>query len=225
MIEENNNSEVENVKDETEKVVYVKKKTILEKKITIKSTLVIILVLVLMMGSFFGGYAVAKKKYYKPEKINKGILYEHIKKCQDLITARDDVKGTVSHNEGKIPGLTKNSFKMEYVAHFTAGINLKEVDVDVKGKTIIVTTPHAVIKDLYVDGNSLQFSDDTGSLLSHRRPEHVPKAIASAKEDANKKAHKKKTLEKADEQIKKVFKELLGFAKKKKYKIKVQFIK
>lgn len=224
MNEETKNVEEVEETDNTEKKKRKKKrKTILNKKITIRSTLIIILVLILMVGSFFGGYAVTKKKFFKPEKISKGILYEHIRKCQDLITARDDVKGRVPYSDGKIPGLTKNSFKMDYVAHFTAGVNLKEVKVDVKGKTIIVTTPHAVIKDLYVDGNSLQFTEDTGSILSHRRHEHVPKAIARAKKQAKAKAHKKKTLEMADKQIKKVFKELLHFAEKKKYKVKVVF--
>ena len=59
--------------------------------------------------------------------------------------------------------------------------------------------------------------------MSHRRHEHVPEAIAKAKKDANNKAHKRKTLKIADKQIVKVFKELLHFAEKKKYKVKVVF--
>ena len=223
MREEINNNEVEKDIDETEKTVYVKKKTILERKITIKSTLIIILVLVLLVCSFYGGFAVAKKMYYKPEKISNAILIEYIKKCQDLITARGKVSGRVPYNDKKIPVLSENTFKMEYVAHYAAGINLKEVNVDVKGKTITVETPHTVIKDLYIDGESLEFFDDRGSILSHRRHEHVPKAIKKAKIQADKKANKKTTLKKADKQIKKVFKELLHFAEKKKYKIKVIF--
>lgn len=226
-MEENNiNEEIVEVEEKEVEIVEKpkKKKESREIKVSLRTFITSILVVILMGASFFGGYKLGKYIYAEGE-LTTGFLMEQIEACSDLITAKDTITGTVHFEDGSIPVISKKSFTMMYVATVKAGINLKDVDIKVWGKSVTVLVPHAVIneKEITIDPNTLQFFDDSGSLFNHRNHEDVKEALKKAKKDAQAKIHKDELLEKADKQVKDVLRELLNFVQEEGYVLKIKY--
>ncbi len=228
---EEKNTEIIEEKKPTEQIVIKneihekKSEKILSKKITIKSVICIILVLVMLIGSFYAGYKVAENRFaYKG--IDNTVVVDQIKKCGDLIVIEYNYPDFYSFNKGPVPILFNTKFTMYYVANVKATTNLEKTKATVNNikKDVVVKIPHAKIKEIIIDDDSVKLFDDSGSVFKHRQHEDIIEAKKKAKKKTEKKIPKDEILSKADQQTIKVIKKLLNFMKEDGYEIKVSFI-
>ena len=101
------------------------------------------------------------------------------------------------------------SAPVSYTHLIKAGIDLSKAQVDVSGETITVTLPKAVIQDVVIDPDSLEFYDEKIALFNPQNKEDTVTALQAAKEDAEKNAADSDLLTTADEQARRLIQELL----------------
>ena len=71
---------------------------------------------------------------------------------------------------------------MIYDASVKAGVDLKQVQIDIKGNNISVTLPKAEIQDITIDPGSLEFYDEKFALFNFQDREDTVEALQYAKE-------------------------------------------
>lgn len=130
----------------------------------------------------------------------------------ELTTQKLSYTGMVTLTKGEIPLITKNGFTMKYTAIMRAGMKTSEFGIDIKEKSVVVSIPHAEILDVKVDSESINFYDETFSLLNRYGKEGTAEAITKAEEDVLEKADSSELLKKADEHAEELIQKILDGA-------------
>ena len=99
---------------------------------------------------------------------------------------------------------------MIYDANVKAGVDLGQVQVDIKGNKVSVTLPKAEIQDITIDPDSLEFYDEKFALFNFQDRQDTVEALQYAKEDVTKQAEKTDLLTTAEERAKTVITELVN---------------
>ena len=159
-----------------------------------------------------GGILIVKKIYdTKKPKITSEMISETLSTSSELTSAKDEYNGVVHFEEGSIPLLTQHSFDMHYTSYIRAGIDVSEIESTVTDDEVVITIPHAQVQDITVDNSSIQFTDNTNSIMSlisddkQDMVDSVNKAIDDTRENANIKG----LLETADTQNEKIVRKLI----------------
>nr|WP_242980708.1 DUF4230 domain-containing protein [Blautia argi] len=119
-------------------------------------------------------------------------------------------RGLVRYSQGEITFLTKKEFTMIYDASVKAGVDLKQVQIDIKGNNISVTLPKAEIQDITIDPGSLEFYDEKFALFNFQDREDTVEALQYAKEDITEHVENTDLLKTAEERAKTVITGLIN---------------
>lgn len=182
--------------------------------------LVIIFVILVVAGFFL------KKKVgtiFSPSFLSKlpgyndkaSITTEYVKKKfseeSTLVTQKLTLEGYSNYNDEGVPILTKGDFVITYKAEVTAGINVKNIDVDVdqKNRVIHLKVPEAEIFSVKVDPSSVQYHDESVAIFNFDPKEDSDKAEALAEQDAKQKAQECGLLKIANDSAKSLLKGIL----------------
>ena len=161
---------------------------------------------ILVLGIVAGRYWEAGKK---PE-LNSATVTAQISELSQLSTAELAYRGLVRYSQGEITFLTKKEFTMIYDASVKAGVDLKQVQIDIKGNNISVTHPKAEIQDITIDPGSLEFYDEKFALFNFQDREDTVEALQYAKEDVTEHVENTDLLKTAEERAKTVITGLIN---------------
>ena len=161
---------------------------------------------ILILGMIAGRYLESSKK---PE-LNTSAITAQISELSQLSTAELAYRGLVRYIQGEITFLTKKEFTMIYDANVKAGVDLGQVQMDIKGNKVSVTLPKAEIQDITIDPDSLEFYDEKFALFNFQDRQDTVEALQYAKEDVTKQAEKTDLLTTAEERAKTVITELVN---------------
>ena len=156
---------------------------------------------ILILGMIAGRYLESSKK---PE-LNTSAITAQISELSQLSTAELAYRGLVRYSQGEITFLTKKEFTMIYDANVKAGVDLGQVQVDIKGNKVSVT-----LQDITIDPDSLEFYDEKFALFNFQDRQDTVEALQYAKEDVTKQAEKTDLLTTAEERAKTVITELVN---------------
>lgn len=196
----------------------VEEKTVVKVKSSKFSTILIILVMVV---SFVAGLFVGKSMF--TVKIEEGMVTEQLRKCSELTTGISTMSGDIKIKEGDIPFITQKKYTMRYVAEVRAGVELKNVNPVIDGRTIKVVLPHSTILDISFPEKGLDFYNSNGALFNWRTQEDAKTGMAAARKKVEKEIKNSSVLKAADAQVVSVVKKLLAFAEKEGYKTEITF--
>ncbi len=196
----------------------VEEKTVVKVKSSKFSTILIILVMVV---SFVAGLFVGKSMF--TVKIEEGMVTEQLRKCSELTTGISTMSGDIKIEEGDIPFITQKKYTMRYVAEVRAGVELKNVNPVIDGRTIKVVLPHSTILDISFPEKGLDFYNSNGALFNWRTQEDAKTGMAAARKKVEKEIKNSSVLKTADAQVVSVVKKLLAFAEKEGYKTEITF--
>lgn len=164
---------------------------------------VVFIILGILIGRYWEG-----RKYQKAD-VSVSSISARLTQASDLATARLEYRELIRYEAGEILFITQKGFTMIYDAHIKAGIDLSAAEISVSGSTITVSLPEAVIQDVTIDPDSLEFYDEKVALFNPQNKEDTVTALKAAKEDAEKRAADSDLLATANEQAKRLVQELL----------------
>lgn len=164
--------------------------------------------MVICLGiAFLGGWK-AHKAYYemknKEQEVTVSYVSGKLENIGELATQQLTYSSSIPIEDGSIPFLTKKGFTMEYNATLKAGVDMEDMEIEEKGKTYVITIPHAkILGTAHVDPNSIQFVDEKKAVFNWNTQEDVAVAISKAEEDieSNPAVDTTALLENADENI------------------------
>lgn len=165
----------------------------------------LIVVLIIIIGLF------VYFKFFNSKPIDSKYILSKLEKSSDLITSKLKYTGMSEYKDEGIRFINRSDFVMVYEAEATAGINIKEVDVDVNNilKEVKLIIPKAKILSVNVNMDTIKYFDKKFSLLNVDPREDAAKATSLAKEEAKKELENMGILESADEQAELLVKGLL----------------
>ncbi|MDO4432715.1 MAG: DUF4230 domain-containing protein [Aerococcaceae bacterium] len=141
--------------------------------------------------------------------ITADLVGNRLENAQDLITQKYYYTNTGAfehQNEfygWKLP-FTRKNFILAYDGVVHAGIDLKEVKIEIKGKNIEITLPKAKILAHEMDSESIKVFDENTSFFNPIQLEDFQKFMASQEKVVEQKAIDRKFLELADEAAERV---------------------
>ena len=178
-------------------------KKILKSKIFLIIILIVILIIIGLVVNLF---------INKESVTDTQMLIATLEKSSNLTTAKLNYKGYTKFNEGNgIPILTKGGFFMTYDATASAGINMKDVKVEVNDLTKVVNIkiPKAQIQNVNIIENTIDVVTKDFTVFDFQQQKDMAIAISKAEEDVKEKLGAMGIIEMADEQAESLIKSLL----------------
>ncbi len=163
----------------------------------------------LFLVGFLTSYLLNNKKEPKVT-LTASMIEERIRQCSEFTAAQLEYRGLIRYSEGEIPFINQKSFTMVYVAHVTAGIDFSDVEVEVTDHHVCIRLPKAVLQDVVVNPDSIEFYDEKFALFNWTEREDVTKAIEYAKQDARARIDESGLLNQADAHAKTVLEMLFS---------------
>jgi len=162
--------------------------------------------------------------YNKKEKLDTKYLITTLEKASELTTAKLNYTGMSEFEDQGIAIINRSDFIMVYQATARAGIDVKEVKINVDNINNIVwlTIPKAKILEVKVDPKSIKYFDEKFSLFNFNDKEDANEANALAEEKAKEELSNMGVLEMADSQSEALIKGLLQDVVPKEYEIKIK---
>lgn len=187
----------------------------------VKKILIVVIVIAVVAAGGFIGFKVWNNNQPKADI---SMLTAELSKSSELTSAKLKYTGMVKYEDTGVKFINKSNFTMIYEATVRAGINVDEVKItaDDESKIIYLTIPKAVVQDVNVDPESIQFVDEKFSMFNSDEKEDGKKAEQLAKDAAEKEAAEMGILELADEQSESLIKGILANAVPDGYEIKVK---
>lgn len=162
--------------------------------------------------------------YNKNEKLDTKYLITTLEKASELTTAKLNYTGMSEFEDQGIAIINRSDFIMVYKATARAGIDVKEVKINVDNinKVVWLTIPKAKILEVKVDSESIKYFDEKFSLFNFDDKEDANKANALAEKKAKEELSNMGVLEMADTQSEALIKGLLQDVVPNKYEIKIK---
>ena len=162
--------------------------------------------------------------YNKNQKLDTTYIISVLEKSSELTTAKINYTGMSEFEDDGIGFINRSDFIMIYEATARAGIDVKEIEVDVDNisHTVWLTIPNAKILDVKVDMDSIKYFDEKFSLFNFDSKEDANKANALAEEKAMEELEGMGILEMANTQAEALIKGLIQDAIPENYEIKVK---
>ena len=186
-------------------------------KTNLKLIILIAIIVVVCLAIFF------IKNSSNKEEIDTTYLVAKLEKASELTTAKLTYKGFSKFKDKGIVILNKSDFLMVYSATARAGIDVKEIEIDVDKitKTVKVKIPEAKILEVKVDPTSIKYYDEKFALFNFNSKEDANKAQALAETEAKEEIAKMGILETSNEQAEALIKGLLQDTIPENYKLVV----
>ena len=178
------------------------KKILTNKLYTMATIAVGIVAVIVLIGLFFtNGKAKLDTKY----------IISKLEKESELTTAKLTYEGFSKYTDEGIEILTKADFYMQYKAEVRAGIDVKDIKVDVNeiSNKVTLTIPKARILDVKIIPDSITYYNESFALFNWDAKEDANKAQKMAEEDAAKKIEEMGLLDMADAQAEALIKGLV----------------
>ncbi|MGN1408497.1 DUF4230 domain-containing protein [Lactobacillus sp.] len=166
---------------------------------------VVVIALVLTIGVVIGQHLPRPSK----EQVTVATVSAKLEDIAELSTEKYTYTGLYKVSQGQIPFITKKGFTMVYTANFKAGIKVKQMKIKVSDQQVTVTLPKAQILSKAIDASSIKFYDQSYALFNWNKKEDVTDAEAVALKKATKVAQNAGITKKANQNAKKVVKQLL----------------
>lgn len=165
----------------------------------------IALVVVLAAGVVIGQHLPKQSR----DQVTVATVSAKLEDIAELSTEKYTYTGLYKVSQGQIPFITKKGFAMVYTANFKAGIKVKQMKIKVSDQQVTVTLPKAVILSKAIDASSIKFYDQSYALFNWNKKEDVTDAEAAALKKATKLARQAGITKKANQNAKKIVKQLL----------------
>lgn len=117
------------------------------------------------------------------KKLTNTIVSKRLEGISELCTAQMKYTGLITVSEGTIPFITKKGFSMAYSAEVKAGIDMRNLMIEVTDDKVVIQYPAAEIVTLHVLPESLKFYDERKALLNKDSKSDVSEAIVEAEKD------------------------------------------
>lgn len=117
------------------------------------------------------------------KKLTNTIVSKRLEGISELCTAQMKYTGLITVSEGTIPFITKKGFSMAYSAEVKAGIDMRNLMIEVTDDKVVIQYPAAEIVTLHVLPESLKFYDEKKALLNKDSKSDVSEAIVEAEKD------------------------------------------
>lgn len=179
----------------------------------IKTILGLILICFIGIGIFFAGSHYADT--HNKTEITSSMIESRLEDADDLVTTKyyythiGKYQNSLSLNGWKIP-LTQKNFLLQFDGEIHAGIDLSQVEVNVKGNEIIVNTPKIKVISNSIDESSIQIYDEDNNIFNPIKVSDYKKFAVQQKKLALKEAKKKGMMKKASTSAKKTIKNLIN---------------
>lgn len=162
--------------------------------------------------------------FNKNDKVDTTYILTQLEKASELTTAKLNFTGMTEYKDDGLVVLNKSNFKMVYKATARAGIDVKEVKIDVDdfNKVVWLTIPKAKILDVKVDMESIKYFDEKFSLFNFNSKDDANKANAQVEKGAIEELENMGILEMANNQAEALIKGLIQDSVPKNYEIKVK---
>lgn len=168
-------------------------------EVVLKKIAMIILAVALVAVGALGALAV--QRVFEPQvSLSSTSIQEQLTDCSELATAKLDYRGLVRYEDGDIDFINKKSFSMVYDAVVRAGVDLSRANVEVNGKSIIVSLPEPQLLGIEIDPNSIEFYDSSFALFNWENKQDTAEALKVAQQDAEGKVDQTGMLEEARSQ-------------------------
>ena len=154
---------------------------------------IVALVVAVVVGA--AGYS-----YLTAPKVDAAAITAKLEDSSELTTQKFLYSGVIEYEAGQIPLINRNKFIMTYSSTVRAGVDLSQVQVEDSAQAVTITVPHAAIQSVEIDPNSIQFYDQTLTLIRTGDKEAAAEALRRAEADADLKARNSDLLATADEQ-------------------------
>lgn len=179
------------------------KEKIENKLVTIMAVLCVIALV--SIGVLGGKLFQAKRE----PKVTTSVITEQLKYMSDLTTSQLQYRGLLRYEEGEITFINKKSYTMLYDAQIKAGIDLSKATVEMKRDKIEVKLPCAVVQDIVINPDTLEFYDEKNSLFNWENRQDTIHALQLAKEDAKTRIDESSLIKQAEQQAELLIKNLL----------------
>lgn len=162
--------------------------------------------------------------YNGKAEVNSEYVNALLEKASELTSAKLNYTGMTEYKDTGIPIINKSDFIMVYEATARAGIDMKDVKVEVddKKKIVRLSIPKAEVLDVKVKASSIKYFDEKFALLNVNEKEDSNRAIDLAEKAAEKEVRDMGVLEMADEQAEALIKGLLRDAVPDDYKFDIK---
>lgn len=162
--------------------------------------------------------------YHKNEEVDSTYIIAQLEKSSELTTSKLNYTGMSEYEDSGISFINKSNFVMVYEATARAGIDVKEIKVDVDKLNDIVwlTIPKAKILEVKVNMDSIKYFDEKFALLNVDYKEDANKATALAEEEAFEELENMGILEMADAQAEALIRGLIQDIIPTNYEIKIK---
>lgn len=188
---------------------------------------IVIVVAVACVICFAAGFLISLKQP-KSSKITSNTLFQQVQTISSIATLEYNYtnmgKFTNSADfQGWTIPFTEKSFIIAYDGKITAGVDLKDVDINVSGKTIHVSIPKAEILSHEVDENSIEVYDESKNIFNPISVSDYADFSTKQKKVMEKKVIEGGLLQSAQQRAEKVIKKLLTSNVKIEEEYKLQF--
>ena len=170
-------------------------------------------------------FAIVTICMYEPkQELDTTYIIAKLENSSELTTAKLNFTGMSEFKDSGISFINRSDFIMVFEATARAGINVKEIKVEVDNinRIVWITLPKAEILDVKVDMDKIKYFDEKFSLFNIDQKEDANKANALAEEEAKKELASMGILEMADAQAEALIKGLIQDVVPKKYEIKIR---
>lgn len=191
------------------------KDLIREKFAKIIIILLIILALILACSLLFKN---------KNAKVDTTYIVQKLEKSSELTTSKLTYEGFSKYIDEGYSFINKQDFFMQYSAEVRAGVDVKDIKVEVGSifNTITITIPKAKILEVKILPESIQYYNEGLALFNFDSKEDAAKAQKLAEEDAKEKVANMGILEMADSQAEALIKGLVQDVIPEGYKLKIK---
>lgn len=162
--------------------------------------------------------------YNEKAEVNSEYVNALLEKASELTSAKLNYTGMTEYKDTGIPIINKSDFIMVYEATARAGIDMKDVKVEVddKKKIVRLSIPKAEVLDVKVKASSIKYFDEKFALLNVNEKEDSNRAIDLAEKAAEEEVRDMGVLEMADGQAEALIKGLLRDAVPADYKFDIK---
>lgn len=195
-----------------------------KKKRLLNRIVIVVIVCILCFGS---GFLISLKQP-KSSKITSNTLFQQVQTISNIATLEYNYtnmgKFTNSADfKGWTIPFTEKSFIIAYDGRITAGVDMKEIQIHVSGKTIKIAIPAAQILSHEVNENSIELYDETKNIFNPISVKDYADFSAKQKKVMEKKVIEGGLLRSAQQRAQKVIKELFSSNSKIEEEYKLQF--
>ena len=157
-------------------------------------------------------------------KVDTTYILSRLEKSSELTTSKLTYEGFSKYTDEGYSYITKQDFFMQYTAEVRAGIDVKDIKVNVNNilSSVTLTIPKAKILEVKILPESIQYYNEGFALFNFDSKQDAAKAMALAEEDAKEKIANMGILEMADTQAEALIKGLIQDTVPEEYSIHVK---